>query len=123
MPWPHDFANWAEDAYPVVIGRVFHRLRRRLDPRRAADLAEESAQHALLKAAQRMAIPHYFTNEVHFTRWLVVVAYRYAVDRLRRERERAGDFADAPDPPPGLRFFSPAVWDALQRLPEEERRI
>ncbi len=86
MPWPDDFPRWAQMAYPVVYGRVYHRLRRiGLSHRVAADLAEEGTQFAFEKATERSVIPGFFTSHVHFVRWLVLVAYRRALESLKHK--------------------------------------
>lgn len=122
MPWPED---WAEKAYPIVYGRVYHRLRRRgVSQAEAAELAEDAAQHAFLKAAEGAGPPAGFSSFAHFVNWLVLVAYRHALDELRRPGHRARRLPDVLVAPPGGEGeYSPQVWECLKHLQLQERRI
>lgn len=122
--WPQDFPDWARGAYPIVWSRVYWRLRRRcgVPHERAAELAEDAVQHAMLQAARRLGISGYFQSFVHFVRWLTVVAGNQAVDRV--QRERAGQMPENYDVVNRERLeFHAAVWNCLNRLPSPERQV
>jgi DNA-directed RNA polymerase specialized sigma24 family protein len=54
--------------------------------------------------------------------WLVKVAYNVCPTQIRKKR--LADLPDAPEEPPrGPRDHSEAVWDCLNRLPLQYRRV
>jgi RNA polymerase sigma factor (sigma-70 family) len=123
--WPNDFPDWYEWAYPQVY-RALHRfLRRRgLLPDRAAGLAEEATQEAARRAAERTGSPGYFQSREHLRNWMMLVARRYASDRLDRERaSQLPEGHDVPQRPSSREEFFGRVWDCFSRLPLQDQRI
>src|SRR5207245_1151771 len=122
MPPAEEFPNWGWSAYPTVYACVYRRLRRRcvwLSHARTVDLADDGT----LSALQRAANASLSDDPTHRLRWVVLVAYRRAIDLLRRERllHPSGSWAERVSDQP--RDLSSAVWACVQQLEPNERRV
>jgi DNA-directed RNA polymerase specialized sigma24 family protein len=123
--WPADYRACAEEASAVVFRRLHHRLRGRgLTATVAAELAAEAAQGAFVKVHRQPGFPGCCQSERHYVNWLVKVAYRNALDELRRKKAFPLPGADA--------LLAPAdedqsarslVWECLLQLPAPAREI
>lgn len=123
MPWPENVpSEWASPAYAITYGRVVNRLRRRgLSHEQAGELAEEGTQHAFLRVAQGKGPATGFRDQPHFVSWLVLVAYRRAMELLRKRRpESILDQAEATNRSGRLVV---EVQDCIDKLALQERRV
>lgn len=90
--------------------------------------AEDVAQEALLKAYRNIA---QLRERARFRGWLVRIAWRLSLDRIRASRRREHYELAAPAPPPGLsvedvaaqREFRRRVDRAMDELPERLRLV
>src|SRR5262245_30908375 len=120
--WPPDSEAWAAWA-AAVYSRVYGRLRRRgVAPGPAGERTGEAVQDAFVQGLRRPDFPQCFSTEQHAVNWLTLVAYRKALDELRRKKghtlDEAGELA-APPPDGG----PPSVWECVQLLPEPHRQV
>ncbi|MCI0457940.1 MAG: sigma-70 family RNA polymerase sigma factor [Gemmataceae bacterium] len=109
----------------AACNRLYNRLRAHgLPATTAADLAADTTQTAFVKAQKLERSPNPFADERHLVNWLALVAYRAALDELRRRSVRPL--------PPSVEELLPArdqdttsgeVWACLQQLDRTERQV
>ncbi len=87
-------------------------------------LSRTGASKQVINAAKRAANLACLRSYGHFVDWFVKVAYRCALDRRRRKvRGPQPEPDDPPGPDRGPRACSPEVWECLNQLPPQSRRI
>lgn len=113
MGWPEDFGTWAENAHRFVISALVNQF--------GGYYAEDALQIAFEKAAKHRDDEKFFSNETRFKRWLLVVAKREILQKLRKET-REEEWEDDVLPRESS-AFSEEVWDSLQQLEDDDKRI
>ena len=115
-------AGGDKGAFRLLVEAHEKRLRAFLAQLAGADVGDELAQEAFLKAWQSL---HGFRGESKFSSWLCAIGWRLFVDHKRRERsegrkrEHAAQLADAVQAPAGGERLDLAR--ALARLEPVER--
>jgi len=102
-------------AFAMLVGKYEAPLRAFLARLAGAEIADDVAQDAFLRAWRSAG---QYDGRARYSTWLTRIAWRCRLDELRRRRPAAETSSDAVDTTPGR---SAEVGDMLARLSESER--
>jgi RNA polymerase sigma factor (sigma-70 family) len=128
MAAPGSLDEWAREVLRqgIGIGAVFRDcFNRGVPPERARDLAEESVQQALSRAAEIPDLVGRFQNNFeHFCNWVRRVAINAARGVLRREwRQRQLEVDDLEMTTAEAPAHVQAVQEFLEQLTDDDRQV
>jgi RNA polymerase sigma factor (sigma-70 family) len=124
---PDDYRTAIEKAAAVACNRVYNRLRGRgVVAAIATELAADAVQTAVVKVYQLPDSPARFQDVRHLANWLALVAYRAALDVLRRKHDTPTsdlDYVPAADEPDEVGWPEDVIQAGLRGLEERDRQF
>src|SRR5262245_24582696 len=75
----NNWEQWCQDNFEIVLYLIVARLRGRVPPDSAPELAEEGRQEAFRRATELRPWEHGVEPDAHLRNWLALVGYRHVL--------------------------------------------